>query len=115
MNQILSKLNKTAGVRGSMIVNKDGIVVASDFMIEMDETGVGAVSSSILTAVDGALKRIKMGKLHRFLITGNENKVCIVDAGPALLLVILQRDVNMGLVNFAIKEAVDAVVVKAKM
>ena len=115
MQQILSKLNKTAGVRGSMVINKDGIVAASDFMIEMDEAGIGAVASSILTAVEGALKRIKMGKLSRFVITGNENKVAIVDVGPALLLVVLQRDVNMGMINLEIKEAMDAIVTKARI
>lgn len=115
MRSILAQLNKTQGVRGSMVVNRDGIVVASEFAIEADEAGIGAVASSILAALEGATKRINLGKLHRFTITGSDNKILIVDAGPALLLVVLQRDINLGLVNVELKAAVNQVVVQAKM
>jgi len=115
MRDILSRLNKTNGIRGSMIVNRDGIVVASDFSDDIGETGVGAVASSILSALEGALKRIKMGRFARFIITGAENKVAMVDAGQTILLVLLNRDVNMGLVNLEIKDAAAAVREKSKM
>ncbi len=115
MLEILSKLNRTQGVRGSMIVNRDGIVVASDFATEIDEKGVGAVTSSILTALEAALKRINLGKFTRFIIGGSENKIAVVDTGQAILLVLLQRDVNMGLVNFEIKEAAAAVLQNSKI
>lgn len=115
MRSILGKLNKTSGIRGSMIVNRDGIVVASDFSVEVDEAGIGAVTSSILAALDGALKRINMGKFARFIITGSENKVAVVNAGQAILLVLLNTDVNMGMVNVDIKDAASAVAEKSKM
>lgn len=115
MQQILGKLNKTAGVRGSMVVNRDGIVAASDLAIEADETGVGAITSSILSALESALKRIKMGEFSQFTITGSEGKVAVVDTGQAILLVLLNRDVNMGLVNVEIKEAARAVAGRARL
>lgn len=115
MRDILGKLNKTSGVRGSMIVNRDGIVVASDFAVEADENGIGAVTSSILTALEAALKRINMGKFSRFIITGSENKVAVVSAGQAILLVLVQNDINMGMVNVEIKDAATAVQEKSKM
>ena len=115
MRTILGKLNKTNGIRGSMIVNRDGIVVASDFSTETDESILGAVASSILSALEGALKRINMGKFSRFIITGSENKVAMVNAGQTILLVLLQRDVNMGMVNLEIKEAAAAVLEKSKL
>ncbi|MCK6472519.1 MAG: roadblock/LC7 domain-containing protein [Planctomycetes bacterium] len=115
MQSILAKLNKTQGVRGSMVVNRDGIVVAADFSVDLDETGIGAVASSILAALEGAVKRIKIGKLKRFVITGNENKVAMVDTGPTILLVILDREANMGLLNVELNEAVAEVAANAKM
>lgn len=115
MRTILSKLNRTQGLRGSMIVNRDGIVAASEFAAEMDETGLGAVSSSILAALEGAVKRLSLGKLQRYTIIGSENKVVIVDAGPALLLMVVQRDINMGLLNQEVKEACQAIVERAKI
>ena len=115
MQSILAKLNKTNGIRGSMIVNRDGIVVASDFAVEIDETSVGAVASSILSALENALRRVAMGKFSRFIITGSENKLALVDSGQTLLLVLLNRDINMGMVNLEIKEALAAVKEKSKM
>ncbi|MCZ7644771.1 MAG: roadblock/LC7 domain-containing protein [Planctomycetota bacterium] len=115
MQSILSKLNKVSGVRGCMVVNKDGIVAASEFGIDVDENGIGAVASSILAALEAAVKRIKLGNLKRFLVTGDENKIAIVDTGPALLLVLLQRDANMGLINVELDDAAAAVVEQAKM
>lgn len=109
MKDILAKLNKTQGIRGCMIVNRDGIVVASDFAVDADEASMGAVTSSILAALEGALKRINMGRFQRFIITGNENKVAVVDAGQAILVILLQQDVNLGMVNVDIKEAAAAV------
>ena len=115
MRAILAKLNKTQGVRGSMIVNRDGIVVASDFSVDVDETSIGAMSSSILAAMEGALKRVNMGRFTRFLITGSENKVAMVSAGQTILLVLLNRDLNMGMVNVDIKEAAVQIIEKSKM
>jgi len=115
MHAILTQLNKTQGVKGSMVVNRDGIVVAGEFADEIDETSMGAIASSILAALEGAVKRINLGKLTRFVIQGNEAKVAIVDTGPALLLVLLHRDANMGLINMEIKVASQQVVEQAKM
>ena len=115
MRTILANLNKTGGVLGSMVVNRDGIVVASDFSVEADEPGMGAVSSSILSALQSALKRIEMGKFSRFVISGSEGKMAMVEAGQAILLVLLGRDVNMGMVNLEIKEAASAIREKSKM
>jgi predicted regulator of Ras-like GTPase activity (Roadblock/LC7/MglB family) len=115
VKEILAKLNKTSGVRGSMVVNRDGIVVHSDFAVEVQEKSVGAISSSILAALEGALKRIDMGKFSRFVITGAEGKVAMVNAGQAILLVLLQPDINVGMVNVDIKEAAAAVLAASKM
>ena len=115
MRNILAKLNKTNGIRGCMVVNRDGIVAASDLSIEADETGIGAVTSTILAALEGALKRVHLGRFGRFVITGSEGKIAVVDAGQPVLLVLLNRDVNMGMVNVEIKEAAAAVMAKSKM
>ncbi|MCW8130433.1 MAG: roadblock/LC7 domain-containing protein [Planctomycetota bacterium] len=115
MRAILTQLNKVQGVRGSMVINRDGIVVAGEFADDVNEQGIGAVASSLLTALDGAVKRINLGRMTRFVLTGNENKAVIVDTGPALLFVLLQRDTNMGLVNVEIRDAAKQVVEQAKM
>jgi predicted regulator of Ras-like GTPase activity (Roadblock/LC7/MglB family) len=115
MREILVQLNKVQGVRGSMVTNRDGIVVASDFSLELDEKGLGAVASSLLTALEAALRRVHFGKLQRFVVKGNEGKTVVADAGPALLLVLLKPEVNMGMVNHEIATALQAIRDKTKM
>ncbi|HLX60726.1 MAG TPA: roadblock/LC7 domain-containing protein [Planctomycetota bacterium] len=109
MRDILTNLNKAQGVWGSMLVGRDGIVIASDFSTDVQEQQMGAISSQILVALDGALKRIQMGGFKRFLIGGSENKLALIDAGQSILIVLMRRDVNMGLVNVEIKNALDLV------
>jgi predicted regulator of Ras-like GTPase activity (Roadblock/LC7/MglB family) len=109
MRAILAQLNKTQGIWGSMVVGRDGIVIASDFSVDVQDSQIGAISSQILVALDGALKRIKMGEFKRFLIGGSERKLALMNVGKTILVVLLRRDVNMGLVNVEIKNAMEAV------
>jgi predicted regulator of Ras-like GTPase activity (Roadblock/LC7/MglB family) len=115
MRAILAQLNKTPGVWGSLIAGRDGIVIASDFSVETPESQVGAISSQILVALDGALKRIKMGDFKRFIIGGSESKLALVNVGQTILIVLMRRDVNMGMVNVEIKNAADAVAKNSRM
>lgn len=115
MRSILTQLNKTQGVWGSMIVGRDGILIAADFSVEAQEAQMAAIASQMLVAVDGALKRIGMGNFKRFVIGGSDNKLVIVNAGQTILMVLLKRDVNMGLVNLDIKQATDALISNSKL
>ncbi|MEI6231660.1 MAG: roadblock/LC7 domain-containing protein [Planctomycetota bacterium] len=115
MRAILAQLNKTQGVWGSMVVGRDGIIIASDFSIDVSEQQMGAIASQILVALDGALKRIKLGEFKRFMIGGSENKLALINVGQTILVVLLRRDVNMGLVNVDIKTAADAVAKNSRL
>jgi len=42
--EVLSELNKTSGVTGSMVVGHDGIVIASDLGTQFDQDAVGALA-----------------------------------------------------------------------
>lgn len=115
MREILTQLNKAPGVWGSMIVGRDGITIASDFSIEIQEQQMGAISSQILVALDGALKRIHMGGFKRFMVGGSENRLVLIEAGHTILIVLMRRDVNMGLVNVEIKTALEEVAKSSRM
>ena len=106
MGDILDRLNRIAGVKGSMVVARDGIVVASDFADEINEDAVAAVSSSVLSSLDGALKRMEMGAFKRFVITGSDAKIVLMRGRNTLVLVLLKKDINMGLIGVEIREAV---------
>ena len=109
MYAILNNLNKVEGVHGSLIMGKDGIVVAADLGTDTDENAVAAVGSQILSSLEGALRRMNMGRFRRFVVTGREGKIIMADADTALLVVLLDLDANVGLASIEVREAVGAI------
>ncbi len=107
MQAILNQINKVRGVRGCLVIGRDGVVVAADMGIDVSDDTVAAVSSQILASLRSALERMKLGSFSRFTVSGKDGKITIVNAGVhALLLVLLDRDTNLGLLSVEIKDAV---------
>ncbi len=115
MYAILNNLNKVEGIHGSLIMGKDGIVIAADLGTDADENAVAAVGSQILSSLEGALKRMNMGLFQRFVVTGREGKIIMSDLGAALLVVLLDLDTNVGLASIEIREAGEAIREKLHM
>ena len=115
MYEILGRVNKIRGVRGSLVMGKDGIVVASDIAADVRDESVAAVASQVLGSLQGALKRMALGAFSRFVVTGSKGRIVMLDAGAALLIVLLEPDVNMGLVTVELRHARDQVKVKTQL
>ena len=115
MYEILSKLNKVEGVNGSLIMGKDGLVVAADLGTDADENAVAAVSSQIMASLTGALRRMRMGSFKRFVVTGRDGKIALMDAGNVVVVALIDLDVNMGLVGVELKDTVQAILDKMRM
>ena len=49
------------------------------------------------------------------LLTGIGHKLALIEAGHTILVVLMRRDVNMGLANVEIKTALDAVAKSSRM
>ena len=115
MYEILDSVNKTRGVQGSLIMGKDGILVASDISTDVKDESVAAVASQVLGSLQGALRRMELGKFSRFVVTGSLGRVVMLDAGNALLIALLEPDVNMGLVAVELKRAAERLAEKTKL
>jgi len=113
MLSVLNNLNRVAGVRGSMIVDPDGIVVASDMAEGLDEQTAGAMASSILKSICAALGKMNQAGFERYLVTGKEGRAAIVKAGRIVLVVIMDKSVNLGMVQVQIKDAAKAIEAKS--
>lgn len=115
MYDILNKLNKVEGVHGSIIMGKDGLVVAADLGDDSDENTVAAIGSSIINSLTSALARFNMGELKRFVVTGRTGKVLLADAGNVVVVLIVDLEVNIGMAWVEIKEAINEINEKIKM
>ena len=115
MYEILDQVNKTRGILGSLVMGKDGMVVASDISIDVRDEALAAVASQVLGSLQGALKRMDLGAFKRFVVTGSAGRVVMLDAGDALLIALLEPDVNMGLVTVELRRAGERVVEKSRL
>ncbi|MCK5124970.1 MAG: roadblock/LC7 domain-containing protein [candidate division Zixibacteria bacterium] len=106
MYQILEGLNKTSGITGSMIVGKDGIVIAADLNTQIEEDTIGALAASITSNVQKSLERMESKPVQQVTIEADNGKMFFCDAGIGLLVVLTESEVNIGLVRLEIKNAI---------
>ena len=109
MYNVLGDLNKTSGVKGSMLVGIDGIIIAADLDARLEDETVGAMAASIMSNVNKALERLKQQNLERVTIEADAGKIFLSDAGIGILAVVTEPQINVGLVRLEIKNAISQI------
>lgn len=105
MQEIIGQINKIAGVRGTAIVGDGGLIIAASVADNDDTSVLGAVVSGLYTNLSNALKKLQKGSLNRYVMSGSEgNAVIMAVSSQVLAVVLLRKDVNMGLVLVELKE-----------
>lgn len=106
MYHILSDLNKTPGITGSMVVGNDGIVIAADLESGFEGDTVGALAASITQSIQKSLDRLRTSPLSQVTIEAEDAKLFFSEAGLGILVVTAEKDVNIGLIRLEIKNAI---------
>jgi predicted regulator of Ras-like GTPase activity (Roadblock/LC7/MglB family) len=107
MYDVLSELNKTTGITGSMVVGNDGIVIASDLHSQTDDDAVGALASSIASSVQKSLDEMQSGEFAQITVEAEGRKMFLSNAGIGTLVVTTEPRVNIGLVRLEIRTAIN--------
>ena len=105
MRRIVEDLLRVDGVVGSLLVGKDGLVVASTLLDAEDAEILGAMSAAVYGEIDKATKRIGVGGLTDAIINAHDGLVMILESHDLILVVITQRTVNIGLVKMEMRKA----------
>lgn len=105
MQSILKRINKIQGVRGTLIAGDDGLVIAADLSGTEDANALGAVASTVAASLSGALERLGQGQFDRFVMNGSQGSLALLAVNSAILLTLLQKDVNIGMVLVELKDA----------
>ena len=93
MKRILEKLNSVAGIRGSMVMTQDGIMVASALGQDQEEDVVAALASSLLTTVSSSLRTLTPEEtLTQFVLSSSDGKMIFVNLENAYLVVLAKQD-----------------------
>ncbi len=107
MYNVLNELNKTTGITGSMVVGKDGIVIAADLQESFEDETVGALAASITSNIRKSLDRLDATPLKQVTIEAENAKLFFSDAGVGILVVTTEQNVNVGLIRLEIKNALN--------
>ncbi len=105
MRRIVEDLIRVEGVIGSLLVGKDGLIVASTLLDEEDAEILGAMSAAVFGEIDKATRRIGVGSLVDSIIDAKDGSILLLEAKELILVVITQRIVNFGLVKMEMRRA----------
>ncbi len=115
MQEILQRLNRGLGVRGSMIVTVDGIIVSSLMGQDLDDNRVAAIVSNVIQRTQEALESIELRKFSQYILTAVHGKMVIQDIGNAFLVVITDKGINLDHTLIEIKGAAFKIQSRAKI
>lgn len=110
----LKKLhNIVDGVKATVIVNIDGLLVAA-YPTGNEENPhenptsspqVAAMSATLIGLAEKTLGRLAQGELERLLMEGEEGTMVVYPAGRASVAVLVAKSAHMGHVLYATKQA----------
>jgi len=101
------------GVKATVIVNNDGLLVAAFPPEDEDDPHanptsspqVAAMSATLIGLAERTLRRLAQGDLERLLMEGEEGVMVVYPAGRASLAVLVENDAKLAHVLFAAKKA----------
>jgi predicted regulator of Ras-like GTPase activity (Roadblock/LC7/MglB family) len=101
------------GVKATVIVNIDGLLVAAfppgdeDNPLENPTSSpqVAAMSATLIGLAERTLGRLEQGELERLMMEGEEGVMVVYPAGRASLAVLVDKKARLAHVLFAAKKA----------
>lgn len=103
---LLKELNQTAGIEGSAIVSREGLLVVSCLPNAVDAETLGALSATMFCAAETASRGLRAEDMERVIVESGSAKIVAVGAGRSFILVSLAGpDASLGLVLMEIRKA----------
>lgn len=100
MNKQLQMLNQGLGVRGSLVITKDGVVVASNLGDGLEVETVGALTSSVIQALMNPATSFRMGSFQagditRFTLTAKYGRLIFEIKESLVLVVVTDKKIDL--------------------
>jgi predicted regulator of Ras-like GTPase activity (Roadblock/LC7/MglB family) len=102
---ILSDLNETLGAKGSLVVSRDGLLVAAEVRPEVHVDRLAAMGAAILADVRKNLASEGASEFAHCEVAAEQGKVVLVAAGPVYLLVLVGARIEIGPGSVEIRSA----------
>lgn len=97
MREVLKKLNTTPGIKGSLVLTPDGIVVASELSSELDEDTTAALVGNVVTQTTRLLAIGRYPSMDSMILTATRGKIVIQNCENCFLVVVTNQFINLDL------------------
>jgi len=105
VQEILEQLNLVAGIKGSMVVTRDGVVVSEALGPDLDSNTVAAVSSHMIQVAGRSLGVLERGMFERFTLTSAHGRMVFVDLDVGYLVVITKMEMKLNQLLIEVESA----------
>ncbi|MBC7472722.1 MAG: roadblock/LC7 domain-containing protein [Candidatus Sericytochromatia bacterium] len=99
LDTLLVDIDNIDGIMGSIIVGKDGLVIANTMPSQVDKDLVGALTSSLFTNIDGQVKKLKKGNLKRLTVETAIGTYILTEIEMGTLVVFTSDNKKINLTN----------------
>ncbi|MFX1315844.1 MAG: roadblock/LC7 domain-containing protein [Promethearchaeota archaeon] len=94
-------LIKNPSVNAAAIITTEGLPILSAISHRLDETRIAAMTATLLSLAERAIKEMERGNFNELFIKGTEGYLVLLEAGPhAVLMLSTTLDVQLGLLFF---------------
>jgi predicted regulator of Ras-like GTPase activity (Roadblock/LC7/MglB family) len=106
-NALKGLMRRARGIRGVVVVDGQGLPIASEIDRGLDLNVIAAMSTLITESAGSVLANLGIKGPKLIMIEGEEANVAAIPvaAGQASVLAVLQKDANLGLVRLELQKA----------
>jgi hypothetical protein len=106
LERVLEELRKAGDVEASAIVRRDGLMIASDLPTRIEPRTVAAMTAALVGTAETCSSELKRGIFEEIIVDSENGKIVALGAGKlAILVSLMQKDGNLGLVLLAMERA----------
>jgi len=109
VSSALSRLSQVPGVRSALIVDAEaGVPVASELGEGVSGEAVAALTASLFQRTEKAARDAALGGLGSLQLETEDGHVVVAGSRPLIVVVIADRDAQLGLIRLEADRAVEA-------
>ena len=115
MRDILNRLNDEIRARASLVIARDGMLIATACNEGIDGDRLAALGAAVVTDLVEALAQEGFDEFTQIEVAAERGKVILVEAGPTYLLVLVGARLEVGPGSIEIRAAAQRVAREATL
>ena len=105
MRDVIRELNTIPGIKGSLVLTSDGIVVTSELSPDLDEDTTAALVGNVVTQTEKLLESGHYQAMEQMVLTATRGKIVIQNLSNCYLVVVTNQFINLDVTRLEIASA----------